>query len=83
MLAFKTKGTYQVPEKATPSSYWLQRLPFCEGLGRPGRKLKEFVVRTEKIPSTTVINKHVDEAYTRCDTKSGSFLNNTLKNYLD
>ena len=40
-LVFKTKGPYRVLEKATPSSYWLQSLPFCEGLGRPGRKVKE------------------------------------------
>ena len=36
-LLFKTKGPYRVLEKATPSSYWIQRLPFCEDLVRPGR----------------------------------------------
>ena len=30
-LVFKTKGTYIVLEKDTLSSYWIQRLPFCEG----------------------------------------------------
>ena len=40
-LVFKTKGPYIVLEKAKPISYWLQRLPFCEGLGRPGRKVRE------------------------------------------
>ena len=39
-LVFKTKGPYIFLEKATPFSYWIQRLPFCEGLGRPGRNLK-------------------------------------------
>ena len=34
-IVLKTKGPYSVLEKATPSSYWLQRLPFCEVLGRP------------------------------------------------
>ena len=39
-LLFKTKGPYRFLDKATPSSYWLQNLPFCEGLGRPRRKLR-------------------------------------------
>ena len=37
---FKTKGTYRVMEKDKPSSYWLLSFPFCEGLGRPGIKVK-------------------------------------------
>ena len=36
-LVFKTKGPYRVLEKVAPSSYWIQHLPFCEGLGRPGK----------------------------------------------
>ena len=44
-LVFKTKGPYIVPEKATPSSYWLHRLPFGEGLGRPVRKVKTSASR--------------------------------------
>ena len=39
-LVFKTKGPYIVLEKAKSISCWLQNLPFCEGLGRPGRNLK-------------------------------------------
>ena len=39
-LVFKTKGPYIVLEEATPSAYWLQNFPFCDGLGRPGRKVK-------------------------------------------
>ena len=39
-LVLKTKGPYRVLEKATLSSYLLQCLPFCEGLGMPGRKVK-------------------------------------------
>ena len=35
-VVLKTKGPYIVLEKATLSSYWLQYLTFCEGLGRPG-----------------------------------------------
>ena len=58
-LVFKTKGTYRVLEKDALSSYWLQSLPFCEGLGMPGRKVKELAARMEKIPSTMVLHKHV------------------------
>ena len=38
-IKFKTKVPYRVREKATSSSYWLQRLPFCKGLGRPRIKV--------------------------------------------
>ena len=75
-LVFKTKGLYRVLEKDTPSSYWLQSLTFCEGLGMPGRKLKESVARMDKIPSIMVIHKHVDPAYTRFTTMSGPLANN-------
>ena len=40
-LVFKKKGPYRVLKKATPSSYCLRRFSFCEGVGRPGRKVKE------------------------------------------
>ena len=40
-LVLTTKGPYTVLEKATPNFYWLQSLPFCEGLGSPGIKVKE------------------------------------------
>ena len=44
-LLFKTKLPYRFLEKATPISYWLQRLTFCECLGRAGRKVKESAPR--------------------------------------
>ena len=40
-LVFKTKLSYIFIEKATPISYWLQCLPFCEVLGRPVIIVKE------------------------------------------
>ena len=40
ILAFKKKSPYRVLEKATSSSYWLQSLPFCEGIGRPRIEVK-------------------------------------------
>ena len=39
----KTEGPYALLEKNKLDSYWLHCLPFCEGPGRPGRKLEEFV----------------------------------------
>ena len=40
-LVFKTKVPNRVLEKDKLISYWLQRFPFCKGLGRLGRKVKE------------------------------------------
>ena len=40
-LLFKTKELYRVLENATPRSYWLERLTFCEGIGRLGKKVKK------------------------------------------
>ena len=78
-LLFKTKGPYRVLEKATPSSYWIHSLPFCEGLWRPGRKMKTSAARMEKIPSTMVLHKHVDGAETRFNTMSGPLANNLFE----
>ena len=58
-LVFKTKEPYRFLEKVKPISYWLQSLPFCEGLGRPIGKVKESASMMEKIPSTMIIHKHV------------------------
>ena len=80
--AFKKKGPYRVLEKATPSSYRIQNLPFCEGLGMPGRKVRESVARTENIPSKMVIHKHVDGADTRFATMEGPLIENTLEKWL-
>ena len=46
-LVFKTKESYRFLEKATPSSYQIQHLPFCEGVGRPVRKVKESAAIVE------------------------------------
>ena len=59
-LVFKAKGPYKVLEKNTPISYWIQSFPFCEGLGSPGRKVKESATKMEKIPPTMVLHKHLD-----------------------
>ena len=70
-LTFKTKGSYRVPEKATYISNWFQCLNFCEGLGRPGIKVKEHTAWMEKIPSTMVLHKHVYGTETIFTTMAG------------
>ena len=55
---------------------------FCEGLGRPGRKLKESEAMMENIPPTMVLHKHVDEADTRFSTMEGPLTNNNFGGYL-
>ena len=64
-LTFKAKGPYRVIEKLNPGSYSIQKLPFLEGLGQPGRILKESAARMEKIPSTLVLHKRTDGVDTR------------------
>ena len=64
-IVFKTKGPYTVLYKGTQSSYWLQRFPFCEGLGRPRRIVKEPESSMGKLPYTMVIYKHIDGENTR------------------
>ena len=39
--SIKKKGSYRVLDKATYIPYWIQRLPFCEGIGRPGIKVNK------------------------------------------
>ena len=82
-LVFKTKRPYRFLEKATPSSYWLQRLTFCEGLGRPGRKLKEPASIMENIPSTMVLHKNLDGAETIFATMKGPLKKILWKNGLE
>jgi hypothetical protein len=82
-LVFKTRGPYRVLGPANPgSSYWLQRLPFCEGLGVPGRRVKEKSSRMEKLPSTLVYSKMADGADTRFATMNGPLSNSPLAKWL-
>jgi hypothetical protein len=63
---FKSRGPYRVLEPANPGSYyWVQKLPFLEGLGVPGKRVKESAARMEKIPSTLILHKRPDGADTR------------------
>ena len=50
---------YRVLENATPISYWLHCLNFCEGQERLERKVIESAARMGKILSTMVLHKTV------------------------
>jgi hypothetical protein len=64
-IVFKSsRGPYRVLEPANPGSYWIQKLPFLEGLGMPGGSVKESAPRLEKIPSMLVLHKRPDGADT-------------------
>ena len=64
-IVFKSRGPYRVLEPANPGSYWIQKLPFLDGLGSTGRRVKESAAGMERIPSTLVIHKRPDGADTR------------------
>jgi hypothetical protein len=81
-LLFKTKGPYRVIKKITPGSYRLQKLPFLQGLGRPGRFRKENGARMEKLPSTLILHRKVDGADTRFSQLHGDFADTPLYKWL-
>jgi hypothetical protein len=65
-LVFRSKGPYRVIERIGEShSYKLQKLPFLEGMGIPGRLIKENAARMEKLPSTLILHKRADGADSR------------------
>ena len=78
-LVLRTKGPYRVLEKATPISYWIQSLPFCEGPGRPGRKLKGSATATKNIIFTMVIFKKLDRVDTGFTTMSVPLVKNPME----
>jgi hypothetical protein len=65
-LIFRSKGPYRVMERIGEThSYRLQKLPFLEGMGVPGRLVKENAARMEKLPSTLILHKRADGADSR------------------
>eukprot|EP00978_Attheya_sp_CCMP212_P011561 scaffold28579_cov50-Attheya_sp.AAC.2 len=81
-LVFKTRGLYRVIEQINPNSYRLQKLPFLEGLGRPGRFVKESAVRMTVIPSTLIFHKMADGADARIGLMEGPLVENALEKWL-
>ena len=81
-IVFKSRGPYRVLEQANPGSYWIQKLPFLDGLGNVGRRVKESAARMERIPSTLVIHKRLDGADTRMASMRHPLVNNPVQKWL-
>jgi len=87
-LTFRMKGPYRVLERIKDeegndsSSYWIQRIPFLQGLGRKGKRIKESAARMEKLPSELIIQRPIDGVDTRMATLESPFVPNPLEKYL-
>jgi hypothetical protein len=81
-IVFKSRGPHQVLEPANPGSYWIQKLPFLDGLGSTGRRVKESAARMERTPSTLVIHKRPDGADTRLASMRHPLVNNPVQKRL-
>jgi hypothetical protein len=82
-IVFKSRGTYSVLEQANPGSYWIQKLPFLDGLaGSTGRQVKESAARMERIPSTLAVHKGPDGADTRMASMRHPLVNNPVQKWL-
>ena len=83
-LILKAWGPYRVLGKAdlSGSSYRVQRLPFCRGLGRAGVVTKENVALMKLIPSTLVLHRRTDGADSRLATMRTPFTASPLEQQL-
>ena len=79
---FKWKGIYRVIERLGERSYSVQKLPTVQGKGRPGRIRKYSAGVMEKIPSSLIINKHLDTSDTRLASLDQDLVNNPLEQSL-
>ena len=79
---FKWKGIYKVVEKLGEKSYNVQKLPTVQGRGRPGKIRKYSAGVMEKIPSSLIINKHLDTSDTRLVTLEQDLVTNPLEQSL-
>lgn len=80
----RTRGPYRViePTAENPNSYWVQRIPFIQGLGKKGKRTKESAARMEKLPSTLVIHKRTDGTDSRLASLDTPAVTNPLEQYL-
>ena len=79
---FKWKGIYRVVEKLSDKSYHVQKLLTMQGSGRPGKLRKYSAGVMEKIPSSLIVNKHLDTSDTRLATLDHDLVNNPLEQSL-
>ena len=78
----RLKGPYRVLEQISPSSYRIQKLPFLQGLGRPGKILKENAARMTRLPSTTILHRTPDGADTQFSLLEGTRALHPLRKWL-
>ena len=82
-LTMKARGPYRVLERiGDTGSYYIQRIPFMQNLGRRGKRIKESAARMEKLPSTMVIHHQVDGPDSRFATLEYPFVPNPLEKHL-
>ena len=82
-LMIRTRGPYRVLEKlGEGTSYNIQRLPFTEGQGKPGKILKEATAHMEVLPSRLIIAKKTDGVDTRLAQLDQPMVTNPLKKFL-
>ncbi len=79
---FKWKGIYRVVEKLGEKSYHVQKLPTMQGSGKIGKLRKYSAGVMEKIPSSLIVNKHLDTSDTRLATLDQDLVNNPLEQSL-
>jgi hypothetical protein len=79
---FKWKGIYKVLERTGERSYNVQKLPSLQGRGRPGKILKYSAGVMERIPSSLIVNKHLDTSDTRLATLDQELISNPLEQSL-
>lgn len=61
-LEFKATGPYMVIKQLNPGLYQVHKIPFLEGVGRPGQPSKAKAAWIERLPSMLCIYKQVDGA---------------------
>ena len=79
---FKWKGIYRVVEKLGEKSYNVQKLPTVQGKGKLGKIRKYSAGVMEKIPSSLIVNKHLDTSDTRLATLEQDLVTNPLEQSL-
>jgi hypothetical protein len=79
-LSIRARGPYRVIEVIRPGTYKLQRIPFRQGDGRPGRFYNESGARMEKLPSPLVLHKSTDGMDSRLATFTHARSSHPLEN---
>ena len=79
---FKWKGMYRILEAVGERSYKVQKLPTLQGNGRPGKLRQYSAAVMERVPSSMVVNKHLDTTDTRMAALETPLTRNPLEQSL-